>query len=207
MQGTAESGSIQHFDKNRRRHYFVNKKLQGKVILYFLLLGLLIALFTDIFIWYYSDKEINKYLYRSHIGAVGPWDVMFPIILKTVVIFSVVLIAVTSLIITVLSRRVASGLSGFLGELQRLGKGDLAAPVEPCGFEGLNEKLEIVRISHREQLVVLQDIQKKMQSAVVNAGDPSYGGKPLRDLENLSAVFMEKLSEFGYNKIANKGEV
>ncbi|MBI5026970.1 MAG: hypothetical protein HZC12_09665 [Nitrospirae bacterium] len=167
--------------------------------MYFLVLGLLTALATDIFLWHYSFKEISSYLYRSHLRAVSPWDVVFPVIVKTVVVSSVILIAVAMLIIAILSRKISSGLHGFIKAIEGFGGGDLATPVQPGDIEGLNEKLEAARIAIRERLATLNDIQKNMKTVAASTGDPSYGEKPLRDLENLSMAFMKKLSEFRYN--------
>lgn len=197
MEKTAEAGKTQYY---KRKHYFINKRLQGKVILYFILIGVVIALATDTVIWHYSSREIAKYLYRSHIRAAGPWDVMVPIIVKTITAFSIILIVTAIFVIAVLTRWVSSRLSGITDALNRFGEGDLATPVDTQDIDGLRDQLEAARIVMRKRLNAMNDIQKDMRVAAEKLKDPASAGDARQELEGLSKTFQKKLAEFQYNK-------
>ena len=201
MENTAEAGKTQYY---KRKHYFINKRLQGKVILYFILIGVVIALATDTVIWHYSDKEIAKYLYRSHIRAVGPWDVMVPIIVKTITVFSIILIVTAIFMIAILTRWVSSRLSGLINALNRFGEGDLAAPVDTKDIDGLRDQLESARLVMCKRLKAMNDIRKDMAGAAERLKDSAYAEGVRQELESLSKTFQKKLAEFKYNK--NQGE-
>ncbi|MBI4839116.1 MAG: hypothetical protein HY806_08280 [Nitrospirae bacterium] len=201
MENTAETGKTQYY---KRKHYFINKRLQGKVILYFILIGVVIALATDTVIWHYSNKEIAKYLYRSHIKAVGPWDVMVPIIVKTITAFSIILIVTAIFVIGILSKYVSSRLSGITTALNRFGEGDLAVPVDTKDIDGLRDQLESARLVMCKRLKALNDIQKDMAAAAEKLKNPASAQGVRQELGGLSKTFQKKLAEFKYNK--NQGE-
>lgn len=201
MENTAEAGKTQYY---KRKHYFINKRLQGKVILYFILIGVVIALATDTVIWHYSNKEIAKYLYRSHIKALGPWDVMVPIIVKTVAAFSVILFLTAIFVIAILTRWVSSRLAGITNALNRFGEGDLATPVDTEDIDGLRDQLESARIIICKRLNAMNDIRKDMAAAAEKLKNPASAEGARQELEGLSKTFQKKLAEFKYNK--NQGE-
>ena len=182
---------------NRRRRYVVSKRLQQNFTFSFLFLGLFIAICVLAGLWYFSAKEVNEYLYRAHLMPSNPWDVVFPIIIKTALIFIIVLFIASFVLTRIIFKRLSTKFKTFNTALEKICSDDLATPVAPDGFNTLNEKLEETRLNLNRMVTVLKSIQKEIK---VVAAAPDYDEKVLKDLESLSITFNNKLSKFKYSR-------
>ena len=66
----------------KRRHYFINRRLQGRFTIYFLILGLFITVSASMLIWHFSAKGFDRFIYRSHLPPITPWEIVFPVMIK-----------------------------------------------------------------------------------------------------------------------------
>jgi hypothetical protein len=151
---------------DRRRQYFIHRPLQGRFALCFLGLGLLIAFGTGGAIWYLSSQELERHLFRSHVAPVGPWDVVFPILFRSLLV-SIGGLLLFSFVVT---RSVFRKISGELGAVDeamcRIGAGDLKTNVPEGRVAELNETLDAAREAMRKRVVVLRDLQERMAEEV-----------------------------------------
>ncbi len=182
---------------NRRRRYVVSKRLQQNFTFSFLFLGLFIAICVLASLWYFSAKEINEYLYRTHLIPSNPWDIVFPIMLKTALIFIIVLFTASFVLTRIIFKRFSTKFKTFNTALEKICSEDLATPVSEGGFNSLNEKLEETRLNLNRMVTVLKNIQKEIK---VVAAASDYDNKVLKDLESLSISFNNKLSKFKYGR-------
>lgn len=180
---------------NRRRRYVISKRLQQNFTFTFLFLGLFIAIGVLAGLWYFSAKEVNEYLYRTHLMPLNPWVVVFPIMLKTSLIFIIILFTTSFVLTRITFKRLSTKFKIFNTALEKICSDDLATPVAESGFTSLNEKLEETRLNLNRMITVLKSIQKEIK---VVAAAPDYDETVLKDLESLSITFNNKLSNFKY---------
>ncbi len=179
----------------RRNRYVISKKFQQKFAFSFITLGLVIAFCVIIGLWYYSAKEVNEHLYRTHLIPSNPWDVVFPIMLRAAVIFVIMQVIASAVLTRFIFKNLSCKFKTFNSALEKIGSSDLATPVTMESFNGLNQKLEETRFNLNQMINVLKSIHKEIKDV---AAAPVYDEKVLRDLESLSISFKNKLSKFKY---------
>lgn len=189
----AQSGKTEKIRRPyRRKHYFINRKLQGRFTAYFLLLGFFVFFGASVSIWYFSSFELEKNLFRCHITPVQPWDIIFPVLVKNLLVSSFILIGLTYLLAGSVFRGFSSRLIPFDKALEKMGKGDLAATAPEDSLEDLNKILDDLRQRWSEKVTALSGISKGLRSTI--EGDAALEIKKM-ELERLSAAFREELAE------------
>lgn len=152
----------------KRRHYFINKRLQGMFTLVFLIIGFIIVSGTNVITWHLSSATIDEFAYRSHVAPVGPWNVILPIVLKTLLV-PVVVLAVSACAATRFAfRRITSRLQAFNAAMIKIGNGDLRSEVPDGGIDDLNGMLDVVRQRFREKAMVLKGLHREMAAVAEN---------------------------------------
>jgi len=180
---------------DRRRHYVISKKFQRNFSVSFLILGLIVATGTLAGLWYFSAKEINFHLYRTHFIPSNAWKVVVPIMLNTSLVFLLALLIGSLVLTRLIFKRLSFKFETFNTALKKIGDGDLSVPVPQEKINSLNKKLEETRISLNRRVAVLRSIQKEIKDI---AAKPVYDEKVMKDLESLSISFKNKLSQFKY---------
>lgn len=179
----------------RRRNYFINKRMQGRFTVYFLILGFFISLGTSIMMWCFSSVELEQYIFRCHLPRVSPRDVVLSALVKNLLVSTVILIGCTYIVARFVFRGISSRLMIFKEAMERIGSGDLATRVPEGGVENLNEMLDDWRERMREKIEALDNIRKEMESVIE---DQSVIETKKNNLARLSAAFRNELSELGY---------
>ena len=182
---------------NTRRQYIVNKKLQRNFSFSFIALGFIISIFILTGFWYFAVKEIYAYTYRSHFVPPNTWRIVLPIMLKTFLIFLIVLVTASVLFIRFIFRQFSAKFESFRTAIEKIGNGDFSTPVLQNGFESLNEKLEKSRVNLHQKIADLQNTLERIKHASTS---PVYDETTLKDIESLCAGFSSGLSQLKFNK-------
>lgn len=186
------AGEQQHLHKRRR--YFINTRLQGRFTVCFLILGLFIILGAGIFIWRFSAQECDRFICRSHLSSITPWDVVFPIMMKAIVAAAAVLVPSAYLFAHLVFKRISAKLSSFNGALRDLNQGKLALTNLDEGMLELNEPLKLFAETLKQGIISLQAAQKGMKNVVDRMEKTRDKAALLQDLEGRGRAFAEKLS-------------
>lgn len=170
----------------KRKHFFINKKLQGKFTVYFLVLGLIITVGTVAAIWYYLQEQIESIIYSTHLSITSPWKAIFPVLIK-VLAASTLLLTVSTFVTTFfIFKRLESKLKSFNAALVNLSKGDLSVSAPSDGLRDLNEPLNQFIGKIKSDIGSMQNIQADMKKVAANPGSGN--------LDELNASLKKKLS-------------
>jgi len=179
----------------RRKRYYIDRKLQGRFALLFLLAGLLVAVGAAGAIWYLSSNELERYIFRSHVRIGGPWDLLFPIVLKSLLVAIGGLLLFAAAAVRTAFRRIGSELLSVNRAMSRIGEGDLSTPVPECRIAECGDALESARKSLLRRVGALSDLHRKM--AVV-AADPVLSDEAAsREIAALCAAFSDTVPSVG----------
>ena len=188
---------------DRRKQYFINRPLQGRFALYFLALGLLIAFCTGGAIWYLSSQELERHIFRSHVAPVGPWDIVFPILFRSLLVSVGVLLLFSLAAARAAFRKISAALAPLDEAMGRIGTGDLKTSVPEGGVEELNETLDAAREELRERVVALRGLQERMSEEVAKAESTDESVR--REIEKLCLAFRAALPEFPSRESGRRG--
>jgi hypothetical protein len=178
----------------RRRHYFINRRLQGRFTIYFLILGLFIALSTSMFIWHFSAEEFDRFIYRSHLSPIAPWEVVFPVMMKAGVVSTAMLILSAFFCAHVIFKRLRAKFLVFNDTLREIDKGNLTLANLDDGIQELNEPLKLFVEMLKQDIMSLQATQKGMKNLVEKMEQQQDKAAVLHDIEGLGKVFAKKMS-------------
>ncbi|MBI1810752.1 MAG: hypothetical protein HY035_08015 [Nitrospirae bacterium] len=178
----------------KRRHYFINRRLQGRFTIYFLILGLFITVSASMLIWHFSAKEFDRLIYRSHISPITPWEVVFPVMIKTVAISTAALVIAAYLFAHLIFKRISARLLSFNDALKNIGEGNLTLTNLDNGIKEINEPLKLLTETMKQDITSLQAARKGMQNLVEKMEKTQQEKVTLlNDIEGMSKVFAEKL--------------
>jgi len=175
----------------KRRNFFINKRLQGRFTMYFLVLGLLITVSASALIWYLSMEEFDSLAIRTHLSSTSAWKVIFPILMKALGLSTLLLVVSTFILTHVIFKRLSTKLSSFDAALLNVGKGDLTTSVPKGGLEELNEPLQAFIDKLRTDITALNAIHGDMKKLTWKSD-----GTSKQDMEELSSKFSNKISEW-----------
>lgn len=179
----------------KRRHYFINRRLQGRFTVYFLILGLFITMSTSMLIWHFSAKEFDRFIYRSHISPVTPWEVVFPVLIWAVGVSVAVLVISAYLFAHLIFKGISERLSSFNNALRDIGEGNLVLPDLDDRIREVNEPLRLFIEKMKADIASLQATQKAMRDLVGKMAMTGEWAMHLKDMEGLSKAFGGKLSD------------
>lgn len=155
---------------DRRRRYYIDRPLQGRFAILFLALGLLVGLGTGGAVWFLSSTELEKQIFRSHLTTTGPWDVLFPILVRSLLVSVGALLLFAFAVTRSVFRTMAEELASFEEAMGRIGGGDLKTGVPEGRVSDLNETLDKVREALREKTLTLRETQERMSAEVSRSG-------------------------------------
>jgi len=175
-----------------RKRYFINRKLQGRFVIYFLILCSSIPAVTGILIWRFSQQELSDFIFSAHFAVITPWGVVFPIMIKVIAGAILVFLTASYILAHLIIKRISTRLESFSDVLRNIGRGNLNVEVPQDALDELKEPLRIFIKNMREDIGLLRTIK----SLIENAGKTVEGEEAvLKDMERLSMAFKEKLSE------------
>jgi len=175
----------------KRRNFFINKKLQGRFTMYFLVLGLLITISASALIWFLSMEEFDSLAIRTHLSSTSAWKVIFPILMKALGLSTLLLVVSTFILTHFIFKRLSTKLSSFNTALLNVGKGDLNTSVPRDGLEELNEPLKAFIDKLRADIDSLNAIHGDMKKLTWKSE-----GASKKEMEELSSTLTKKLSEW-----------
>lgn len=175
----------------KRRNFFINKKLQGRFTIYFLVLGLLITISASALIWFLSMEEFDSLAIRTHLSSTSAWKVIFPILMKALGLSTLLLVVSTFILTHFIFKRLSTKLASFDAALLNIGKGDLTTSVPKGGLEELNEPLEAFIDKLRADIGSLNAIHGDMKKLTWKSDVASK-----KEMEELSSTFTKKISEW-----------
>lgn len=171
----------------KRKHFFINKRLQGKFTVYFLVLGLFITVGTSVLIWYLSQEEFESFVYRTHLSVTSPWKVIFPVLLKALAASTILLIVSTFILTRIIFKRLGTKLKTFDAALLEVGKGNLGVVPPADGLDELNEPLRNFTGKLKSDVEALRKIHGDISKAAGTA-----------DAAALNETFRKKLLEWEF---------
>ena len=175
----------------KRRNFFINKRLQGRFTIYFLILGLLITISASVLIWFLSLEEFDSLAIRTHLSSTSAWKVIFPVLLKALGLSTFLLIVSTFILTHFIFKRLSTKLSSFNAALINVGKGDLTTSVPKGGLEELNEPLKAFIDKLRADVSSLHAIHGDMKKLTWKSE-----GTTEKEMGELSSALTNKLSEW-----------
>ncbi|MBE0602723.1 MAG: methyl-accepting chemotaxis protein [Deltaproteobacteria bacterium] len=187
--GTDDGGG----GRNRRKRYFIDRSLQGRFALRFLALGLLIAAGAGGSIWYLSSGELGRHLYRSHLPPVGPWGIVFPVLVRSLLVSIAVVLLFAVLAARSAFRKMEKEMRAFDDAIRRIGEGDLRTRIPEGRETNLNDTLGKVREALRERVATLRELQARMADEVGKTGAPEESVR--REIRALCANLREIVRE------------
>lgn len=180
----------------KRRNFFINKKLQGRVIAYFLILGLIVTLSASGLIWYLSMEEFDKFIYRTHLSSTSPWKVILPVLIKALAASTVLLVISTLVITHLVFRKFTTKLKPFNSALLDMGNGNLNATAKVSTIESLDVPFKAFSGRIRNEVASLRDIYSDMKRTAENTEENLSEEAVLNKMKGLNTAFVKKLSEW-----------
>jgi methyl-accepting chemotaxis protein len=176
---------------DRRRQFFINREFQGRFALCFLVLGLFIAFAAGGAIWHLSSQGLERHIFRSHVTVAGPWEIVFPILVRSLLVSACVLLLFTLAAVRAAFRKITEALAPLDEAMNRIGAGDLTTDVPEGGVEELNETMDGARETLRTRVMALRGLQERMSAEVSETGatDEAVQG----EMDRLCAAFREAL--------------
>jgi len=180
---------------DRRKQYIVNKRLQRNFTLAFLSLGVLVSVCVLAGFLYFAIGELHSRLYKPHFVPANTWEVVFPVMVKSTIVFLVALVISSVVVTRVIFKRFSQKFQAFRTAMERMGSGDFSTPVLQNGFEDLSRKLEEARVNLHRMVTVLKNIAGEIKHL---SELPEYSEKTLKDIKSLGISLKNALSQFKF---------
>jgi len=144
-------------------------------------------------IWHFSAKGFDRFIYRSHLPPITPWEIVFPVMIKTVAISTAALVISAYIFAHLIFKRISTRLLPFNDTLRDIGEGNLTLPNLDNGIKEINEPLKLFIETMKQDITSLQATRKGMQNLVEKMEKTQEKVTLLNDIEGMSKVFAEKL--------------
>jgi methyl-accepting chemotaxis protein len=153
---------------NNRKIYFINKRLQTRIILKFVLMVIFWAVATVGVYTYLIEKKLDSIRYSSHVDITTTGELLLPITIGTH-LFSLLIFAVMlAVVMRSIWKRLSPPLYSIKKDLSRIASGDLTYEVSLCKgeeFQDLASALDHMRREFRENIVRIKDQQMTLSAA------------------------------------------
>jgi HAMP domain-containing protein len=156
-------------------------------------LGLFVAFAAGGAIWHLSSQGLERHIYRSHVTVASPWEIVFPILFRSLLVSAGVLLLFTFAAVRAAFRKISAALAPLDEAMNRIGTGDLKTNVPEGGVEELNETLAAARESLRTRVLALRGLQERMSALVADSGRPDESVH--REVGELCEAFRAALPE------------
>lgn len=188
-----------------RKIYLINKRLQTRFILTFVLIVICWAVATVGVYTYLVEKKLDSIRYSSHVDIKTAGELLLPITLGTHLISLLIFAAILAFAMKLVWKMLSPPLYSIKKDLARIAAGDLASEVSLCKgeeFQDLASELEHMRRGLRENIVRIKD-QRLALSAAATEIDNSIGAGNLSmthvvSLQSAAAQMRESVQKFHY---------
>lgn len=162
-----------------RKIYFIDKKLQTRFILKFVLLVFFWAVSTVGLYTYLIAKKLDSVRYSSHVDAKTTGELLLPITLGTHIISLLVFAAILAYAMRSIWKRLSPPLYSIKKDLTRIASGDLTGEVSLCDgeeFQELASELEKMRKVLRQNFMRIKDQQQALSLATTDIDNSISAG-------------------------------
>lgn len=165
-----------------RRVYFINKNLQTRFILNFVLIVICWAVATIGIYTFLVAKKLDAIRYSSHVDIKTAGELLLPITLGTHLISILLFAAILAYTMRSIWKKLSPPLYSIKKDLTRIASGDLTSEISLCKgeeFQELAGELEQMRSKLRENIMIIKDRQRALAAAatsvsnIINAGNIS----------------------------------
>jgi methyl-accepting chemotaxis protein len=149
-----------------RKIYFINKRLQTRFILSFVVIVICWAISTVGIYAYLVARKLDSIRYSSHVDIKTTGDLLLPITLGTHVISLLVFAAIAMQSVW---QKLSPPLFSIKKDLARIASGDLTGEVSLCQgeeFQDLAGKLEKMRQGLRVNIIRIKDQQQALSAVI-----------------------------------------
>jgi methyl-accepting chemotaxis protein len=190
---------------NNRKIYFINKRLQTRIILKFVLMVIFWAVTTVGVYTYLIENKLDSIRYSSHVDITTTGELLLPITIGTH-LFSLLIFAV---MLAVVMRSIWKSLSPPLysikKDLSRIASGDLTYEVSLCKgeeFQDLASELDHMRRELRENIVRIKDQQMTLSAAATEIENAISAGNlsvtHVVPLQSAASQMREVVQKYSY---------
>ena len=158
---------------NKRRNYFIDKKFQSNFILRFCLLVVATGALIMAILYALSGKANTVSFVNSRVVVQNTADFLFPLLIQTFVISTMVVGLGTIIVTLIISHRIAGPLYRFKKILKSLGEGDFSIPCKIRRKDALQDVAAAFNdmITNARQNFDLIDQDLKNLKGKMEAGD------------------------------------
>lgn len=186
-----------------RRIYFINKRMQTRFILSFILVVACWALATVGVYMYLIDRKMDSIRYSSHVDITSTTDLLLPITAGTHVVSLLVFAAILAYAMRSVWKKLSPPLYSIKKDLARMASADLTGEVSLCRgeeFQDLAYSLEKMREGLRYNINQLKGRQESLTEATKAVEQSLQAGKLSGDeaatLKKAAASMREALQKF-----------
>ncbi len=155
------------YPRFRRRHFFINKKMQSRFVVGFALAVFVGIVINMLLVYFLIDRELTAELYKIHIKVRTTSEIAIPILWKLTVATVPVIVIVAALIGRILLKRIEAPMAGLKDSVTRLGNGKFAERVAPESAPfALPESFNGMADSFDESFRVVTDSAAAMERSV-----------------------------------------
>jgi len=162
-----------------RKIYFINKRLQTRFILTFVLIVICWAVATVGVYTYLVEKKLDSIRYSSHVDITTTGEMLLPITLGTHLISFLIFAAILAFAMKLVWKMLSPPLYSIKKDLARIAAGDLTSEVSLCKgeeFQDLAIELEQMRRGLRENIVRIKDQQLALSAAATEIDNSISAG-------------------------------
>jgi methyl-accepting chemotaxis protein len=162
-----------------RRIYFINKKLQTRFILTFVLIMICWAVATVGVYTYLVAKKLDSIRYSSHVDIKTTAELLLPITLGTHLISFLIFAAILAIVMHLVWKILSPPLYSLKKDLARIASGDLTSKVSLCEgeeFQDLASEVEKMRLGLSENIVRIKDQQLVLSTIVTEISNSISAG-------------------------------
>jgi len=188
-----------------RRIYFINKELQTRFILNFVLIVICWAVATVWIYTYLVEKKLDSIRYSSHVDIKTTGEMLLPLTLGTHLISLLVFAAILAFVMQSVWKKLSPPLYSIKKDLARIAAGDLTSEVSLCKgeeFQDLAGKLEQMRRGLRANIVLIKEQQQALSAATAEIEKSISTGNlsvtQTASLQSAAARMKESVKLFNY---------
>ncbi|MGC2423534.1 MAG: HAMP domain-containing protein [Nitrospirota bacterium] len=184
----------------RRRNYFVKKGFQSRFVARFLIVAVAGFAAAGYLVYRSAGKSAEELFYSNHFRLKSTSDLVIPALLKVNLLVALLILAAVSIVVLVISHRLAGPIFRLGKSAERIGNGDLTGSFDLRArdeIKSLSESFKQMNGSLREQFADM----KREASAIESYSKKMLEGdcitrEEAEDFYRLSSVFGKKLEKF-----------
>jgi len=182
-----------------RKIYFIDKRLQTRFILSFVLIVILWAAATVGIYMFLVAKKLDTIRYSSHIDIKTTGDLLMPITLGTHLVSLAVFAVILAVAMKTIWKVLSPPLYSLKKDLARIAAGDLTSEISLCKgeeFQDLAGELEKMRQKLRENILQVKDQQQALAAAAREIDSAVTAGNLSRSQVAALQAEISRMKEF-----------